>query len=79
MATLWFAVLGAGMLAGIGFTMSLFIANLAFEGMPLEFAKFGVLVASLISGVAGMAMLLAIASGNNSQISRDIKAAKSVH
>jgi NhaA family Na+:H+ antiporter len=56
----WPHVLGAGMLAGIGFTMALFIANLAFSGLALESAKFGILLASLIAGVVGMAVLLAI-------------------
>jgi len=59
----WAHLLGAGMLAGIGFTMSLFIANLAFSGTELELSKFGILLASLISGVAGMAMLLAVTAG----------------
>lgn len=45
---------GAGILAGIGFTMSLFIANLAFDSEDLlNIAKVGVLSASLISGVVG--------------------------
>ncbi len=45
---------GAGILAGIGFTMSLFIANLAFASEELlSIAKVGVLSASLISGVVG--------------------------
>jgi NhaA family Na+:H+ antiporter len=56
----WPHMLGAGMLAGIGFTMALFIANLAFDGPALESAKLGILLASLIAGVAGMAMLIAI-------------------
>ena len=56
----WPHVLGAGMLAGIGFTMALFIANLAFSGLALESAKLGILLASLIAGVVGMAVLLAI-------------------
>jgi NhaA family Na+:H+ antiporter len=56
----WPHMLGAGMLAGIGFTMALFIANLAFDGPALESAKFGILLASLIAGVAGMAMLVAV-------------------
>lgn len=59
----WPMLAGAGMLAGIGFTMSLFIANLAFDGGPLAAAKFGVLVASLIAGVSGMAMLWTLARG----------------
>jgi Na+:H+ antiporter, NhaA family len=58
----WPMLAGAGMLAGIGFTMSLFIANLAFDGGSLSAAKLGVLVASLIAGAAGMAALWAFAS-----------------
>ena len=45
---------GAGILCGIGFTMSLFIANLAFETNELlDIAKIGILSASLISGIVG--------------------------
>ncbi len=47
-------ILGAGMLGGIGFTMSIFITNLAFV-MPNEInaAKMAILVASLVSGLCG--------------------------
>jgi NhaA family Na+:H+ antiporter len=57
----WTMLAGGGMLAGIGFTMSLFIANLAFTEEPLTAAKLGILVASLIAGAAGMATLWALA------------------
>jgi NhaA family Na+:H+ antiporter len=51
----WRQILAVGMLAGIGFTMSLFIANLAFGDAPLlETAKLGILAASVASGVAGV-------------------------
>jgi NhaA family Na+:H+ antiporter len=53
----WSMLLAAGMLAGIGFTMALFIANLAFHGAPLESAKLGILIASVISGAVGTALL----------------------
>ena len=54
----WRHVYGAGWLAGIGFTMSLFITDLAFSGGSLvEAAKLGILVASLIAGVAGWTIL----------------------
>jgi Na+:H+ antiporter, NhaA family len=53
----WLMLLAAGLLAGIGFTMALFIANLAFQGDALEAAKLGILTASLISGVVGMVLL----------------------
>ncbi|NNF59017.1 MAG: Na+/H+ antiporter NhaA [Rhodothermaceae bacterium] len=51
----WAQVHGVSLLTGIGFTMSIFIANLAFVGVPerLDSAKLGILVASLISGGLG--------------------------
>ncbi len=54
----WKQIYGAGWLAGIGFTMSLFIANLAFQDEEhLLMAKGGILVASLIAGVIGYVLL----------------------
>lgn len=54
----WKAVWGAGMLGGIGFTMSLFVAALAFgEGALDEQAKLGVFAASAVAAVAGLAYL----------------------
>jgi NhaA family Na+:H+ antiporter len=56
--TSWSAIVGVGLLAGIGFTMSLFIANLAFaEQALLDQAKVGVLAASVVAAVAGLAFL----------------------
>lgn len=52
-------ILGVSFLGGIGFTMSIFVADLAFLGV-YEFifeAKVGILIASLISGVIGYYML----------------------
>ena len=51
----WKVVYGVALLAGIGFTMSLFIGNLSFIGEPelLEFAKVGILLGSFVSGVLG--------------------------
>lgn len=48
-------LVGVGLLGGIGFTMSIFVAELAFAGHPaaLDLAKTGVLLASLVSGIAG--------------------------
>ena len=48
----WAAVAGAGTLGGIGFTVSLQIATLAFSGARLEEAKVGVLTAALCAAVA---------------------------
>jgi NhaA family Na+:H+ antiporter len=54
----WGSLHGVSWLGGIGFTMSLFIANLAFAGTPrLEEAKIGILIASTIAGVTGWVIL----------------------
>jgi NhaA family Na+:H+ antiporter len=51
-------IVGVGLLAGIGFTMSLFIANLAFfEPGQVDIAKQGILVSSFVSGVLGFSLL----------------------
>ena len=55
----WGALFAADSLCGIGFTMSLFIATLAFgEGDLLSMAKIGILAASLISGAFGCLFLI---------------------
>jgi len=55
----WRHVLGAGLLGGIGFTMSIFITNLAFAGRPelVNASKMAILGASLVAGLAGFAWL----------------------
>lgn len=54
-------VVGAGMLGGIGFTVALFIADLAFESAQLKAeAKIGILAGSLIAGVIGAIGLAAL-------------------
>ena len=58
----WRHVLGVSFLTGIGFTMSIFIANLAFGAGPLlDSAKMGILAASVISGALGAFFLLRVA------------------
>lgn len=50
----WPQIMGAGLLAGIGFTMSLFITALAFEKEAVsDLAKMGILFASLVAGILG--------------------------
>ena len=54
----WLHIYGAAWLAGIGFTMSLFISDLAFADSPLlDVAKLGILTASLIAGVVGWSVI----------------------
>lgn len=53
----WPVVLGAGCLAGIGFTMSLFIASLSLEGEMLRAAQGGILLGSAASVMVGMVFL----------------------
>jgi len=58
-------MLGIGMTAGIGFTMSIFIASLAFpEGTELHLAKLAILAASLLAGLSGILILLATGRKN---------------
>ena len=55
----WGDLTGAALLAGIGFTMSLFIGGLAFTtDAMLEAAKLGILLASLVAGVLGAFVLV---------------------
>ncbi|WP_184239959.1 Na+/H+ antiporter NhaA [Massilia timonae] len=55
----WRHVLGAGMLGGIGFTMSIFITNLAFVGHAdiINASKMSILAASVIAGTIGFVWL----------------------
>jgi NhaA family Na+:H+ antiporter len=63
----WKHIYGIGVLGGIGFTMSLFIANLAFaDENLLNISKTAVLAASLIAGCIGMLVLRLVTSGKQS-------------
>lgn len=54
----WAALHGCAWLGGIGFTMSLFIATLAFEGTDfLDSAKVGILSGSVVAGLVGTVIL----------------------
>jgi len=56
-------VWGAAALAGIGFTVSLFIASLAYDAPELQSqAKVGIFAASIISGLLGAAVLMSFAA-----------------
>ena len=56
----WKNILGAGMLGGIGFTMSIFITLLAFENTEMvNNSKIAILIASVIAGICGLLWLKA--------------------
>jgi NhaA family Na+:H+ antiporter len=62
-------IIGVGFLGGIGFTMSIFIAELAFKGHEeqLVMAKTGILAASLIAGLIGYFLLRAVGNAAASE------------
>ncbi len=67
----WRHVAAAGCLAGIGFTMSLFIGSLAFKAPDLETSvRVGVITGSVISTILGLAMLLMIPAPRDSSSGR---------
>ncbi|XHR98192.1 Na+/H+ antiporter NhaA [Mucilaginibacter sp. UC70_90] len=54
----WKQMTGVALLAGVGFTMSLFISALAFDHAEMiDQAKYGILLASLLAGISGVAVL----------------------
>lgn len=57
--TNWRQLHGIAWLGGVGFTMALFVAHLAFQGPRLQFAKVGVLTGSLVAGTVGTWLLSA--------------------
>jgi NhaA family Na+:H+ antiporter len=59
----WSHVLGAGMLGGIGFTMSLFISGLSFDTAELlNYSKLGIIMGSILSFLAGLVFLTYVCS-----------------
>lgn len=53
----WPVLAAGGLLTGIGFTMALFIAELAFDPIALVSAKLGIMTASIVAGACGLAAL----------------------
>ncbi len=66
----WSQIIGTGFLAGIGFTMSIFIALLSFKGHAemQEEAKFAILVASAMSGLTGYFILKTISKNKTKKL-----------
>ena len=72
-------LVGVALLCGIGFTMSLFVANLAFGrgAESLATAKAGILLASLLAGAAGGAVIATMPRRNDARRSRGTSSAPS--
>lgn len=68
----WKHIFGAGLLGGIGFTMSIFITNLAFPGAANEInaSKLAILLASLTAGILGFLWLWFFGKTANSEKSK---------
>lgn len=60
----WSLLAAGGLLTGIGFTMALFIAELAFGPSLLNSAKLGILGSSVVSGTSGLLVLVWLTSRN---------------
>jgi NhaA family Na+:H+ antiporter len=79
----WRHVVGAGLLGGIGFTMSIFITNLAFIGNPdiINSSKMAILAASVTAGVMGFLWLVVFgqsAAGDTDPDTMDFESASPV-
>lgn len=60
----WGHILGASVLGGIGFTMSIFISGLSFPDMQsVELSKFGIVAASFVSSLVGVTILMLSSRG----------------
>jgi Na+:H+ antiporter, NhaA family len=76
----WPGVIGVGLLAGIGFTMSLFVANLAFGLTPeLDQAKIGVLAASVVAALLGLGFLFRALPGRGRAAARGTRTPAGAH
>lgn len=70
--TTWRHMIGMGLLAGIGFTVALFVASLAFDSAAAtDAAKIGIFAGSLVSGVAGFVLLRTTPAPNRDAPRRD--------
>lgn len=68
----WTQIMGAGVLAGIGFTMALFIADLAFAGAAyLDAVKMSIFVASFVAGALGFAILRLTTTQRPAPVTKD--------
>jgi len=63
----WKHIIGVGFLGGIGFTMAIFIDNLAFatDQYSIEIAKLAILLGSILAGIIGYVMLFRLGNPEN--------------
>jgi Na+:H+ antiporter, NhaA family len=73
----WDLLAAGSLLTGIGFTMAIFIADLAFDASLLHSAKLGILMASIVSGGAGLLVLAVLTSGTRRKAA-SLRSAKKV-
>jgi NhaA family Na+:H+ antiporter len=66
----WSLLAAASLLTGIGFTMSLFIAGMAYEPAVLDAVKIGILAASVFSATAGLLVLFILTSRSAGMLKR---------
>lgn len=72
--TKWIQVIGLGVLGGIGFTMSIFIAMLSYHDNHLQTeAKFVILITSMLAGILGYIILKFIGKRNSVVATKDIE------
>lgn len=71
-------IFGTAMLAGVGFTMSMFIATLAFSGssMLMDSARMGIMAGSLVSGLSGYLLLRYFRHGTANKLTGESLAGK---
>ena len=72
----WRHMIGVGMLAGVGFTVALFIAELAYQDLGhIDLAKIGIFIGSIFAGVFGYLLLRAVSVTERPSTQRDGPAA----
>jgi len=68
----WRQIVGLGSVAGIGFTVALFVGDLSFAGTSFEDGVMGILVGSLVSGLIGATLLSRRSPSANGNASPDV-------
>jgi NhaA family Na+:H+ antiporter len=65
----WWHIIGLGLLGGIGFTMSIFIALLSYDDLAIQTeSKFAILISSIVAGIAGFLLLSSVNRKNKTSM-----------